>query len=118
MDGGFFKKIRAIKLPGENGVLQNIDLSKKNKQLYAVTADTYMMRNLSLIKKKSFGLLKVVPKMEDGTPVKDINTATIDGDATKAGIQEIKVWKSVIDYAGSFKDLNGNGIPDVPERYK
>ncbi|MFB6343473.1 bifunctional metallophosphatase/5'-nucleotidase [Saccharicrinis sp. FJH62] len=117
-DGGFFKKIAAIKMPDQNGIFKAIDLSKKNKKLYAVTADTYMMRNLSLIKKKSFGLLKVIPKMEDGMSVVDINATIIDGDKIKPGVQEIKVWKSLIEYAGSFKDVDGNGIPDVPVKYK
>jgi hypothetical protein len=116
-NGGLFKKIVAIKIPNETGDTVSIDLSRKNKQLYAITADSYMMRNLSTVKKKSLGLIKVIPKMEDGTPVEDLYVTIIDGDAGKPGIQEIKVWQSLIEYAKSFEDSNSNGIPDIPLKY-
>ncbi len=117
-DAGFLKKIKAARIVSANGDTETIDFSKKNKTLYAVTADTYMMANLALIKKKSLGLLKVTPKMADGSPVKDIKNTLVDKDVEKAGIQELKVWGSIIGYAKSFSDKDGNGIPDVPEKYK
>jgi len=117
-NAGFLKKIKSIKINNEESGLSNIDLSKRNKQLYAVTADTYMMRNLSMVKKKSLGLIKVIPKMNDGKPVENINQTIVDGDKNKKGIQEIKVWQSILDYAASFEDHNNNDIPDVPEKYK
>ncbi len=117
-EGGFFKKIKSAKLIGSDGKMETIDFSKKNKRLYSVTADTYMMANLALIKKKSLGLIKVTPKMEDGTKVINIKNTLVDEDINKPGIQELKVWGSIINYAKSFSDNDGNGIPDLPVRYK
>jgi hypothetical protein len=42
----------------------------------------------------------------------------VDADKSKRGIRELKEWQGVIEYVRSFRDTNGDGIPDLPEKYK
>jgi 5'-nucleotidase/UDP-sugar diphosphatase len=95
-----------------------IDLSKNNKKLYSLTTNNYVLEFFGIISKATFGLLKVVPKDELGRPVEDLNSLLIDGYPLKPGLQEMKEWTGLIEYASSFPDLNGNGIPDVPDYYR
>lgn len=115
--GGFFNKIAAISIIHKNGTSENIDFSKRNKKLYAVSADTYMIKSLATLKKKSFGLVKVYPKTAKGTSVENINDALIDGNTQQDGIQELKVWQSLLEYAKTFIDTDENGIPEIPAMY-
>jgi 5'-nucleotidase len=42
----------------------------------------------------------------------------VDADRNQPGIQELKEWVGVVEYIRSFPDTDGNGIPDIPDRYK
>jgi 5'-nucleotidase / UDP-sugar diphosphatase len=42
----------------------------------------------------------------------------IDLDKNTEGIQEAKEWLALLEYVRSFPDINGNNIPDVPEKYR
>lgn len=95
-----------------------IDLSKKNPKLYSITADTYLLGFIGRVKKLSFGLVNVVPKFEDGKPIHNINNALIDFDKNKKGVQIGTEWLAVTRYMQQLKDVNGNGIPDIPLKYK
>ena len=71
-DKGLFKKIRKIEIVHPDGNTVNVDFSRKNKSLYSITADSYMLEFIGIIKKMSFGLINVVPKDESGNKVKDM----------------------------------------------
>jgi len=116
-EGGLLKKIKKIEIvrTGANNV--NVDFSKKNKTLYSVTADSYMLGFIGIIKKMSFGLINVVPKDINGNRVTDMNTAVIDMNESLEGIQEGKEWLALIEYLGNMKDTNGDGIPDLDPKY-
>ena len=116
--GGFLNKIEEIMIYDEEGMTESIDFSKKNRKLYSVTADSYMMQILTVLKKKSFGLVNVKPKMANGQRVTGFSETLIDFDPNKAGIQEGKVWRSMLQYAQTFEDTDQNGIPEVPIKYK
>jgi 5'-nucleotidase len=42
----------------------------------------------------------------------------MDADKSQAGIQELKEWIGVIEYIKSFPDTNGDGIPNIADKYK
>lgn len=114
---GLFKKIKKIELLRPDGKYINVDFSMKNKTLYSVTANSYMLEFIGIIKKMSFGLINVVPKDINGARIKDMETAVIDMDENREGVQEGKEWLALIKYLGSMKDTNGNGIPDIDRKY-
>jgi len=109
---GLLKKINKIYINGKE-----IDFSKKNKTLYSIAANSYMLEFLGDIKKMSFGLIKVVPKDRNGNPIKNNKETWIDFDEQKYGIQEGKEWIAVIKYLQSFPDTDNNNIPNFPDMY-
>lgn len=106
------RKVQKIELNGKN-----LDFSKKNKKLYSITADTYLLSFIGRIKKMSHGLVTVVPKDINGNPVTDIKNQLIDINTDKAGIQEAKEWIALIEFMKSFKK-NSAGLHVVPDTYK
>jgi len=114
---GLFKKIKKIEIVHSDGSMVNVDFSKKNKSLYSITADSYMLEFIGIIKKMSFGLINVVPKDFAGNQVKDMKTAVIDMDENKEGVQEGKEWLALMEFLSSMRDTNGNGIPDIDKKY-
>jgi 5'-nucleotidase len=115
---GLLKKITKIQIVNSDGALRDVDFSKKNKELFSITANSYMLQFIGIIKKMSFGLINVVPKDASGQLVKDIKTSIIDMDEGKTGIQEGKEWLAIMEYVKAMKDLNNNGIPDIDPAYK
>ncbi len=111
-------KIKKIQIIHADGSSANVSFSKKDKSLYSVTANSYMLEFIGIIKKMSFGLINVVPKDFKGNRVTDIQKAVIDMDEKKEGIQEGKEWLALIQYLNRMPDTNGNGIPDIDKKYK
>jgi 5'-nucleotidase / UDP-sugar diphosphatase len=116
-DKGFLKKIRKIDIIHPDGKVTNVDFDRKSKMLYSITADSYMLGFIGIIKKMSFGLINVVPKDYEGNKIKDKKVAVIDMDEKMEGVQEGKEWLALIGYFSSMKDVNGNGIPDIDIKY-
>lgn len=84
----------------------------EDDKLYLVVSDYYTSQMLGSVTDLSMGLLSIVPKFADGTPVENYEDAIImDGD------QELKAWKAIADYMSSFEDTDGDGIGNVPEKY-
>lgn len=108
----FMKKVQKI---GIDGI--EIDLSKRNKTLYSLSANTYLLSFIGRIKKMSFGLLKVEPKDKNGVPVTNMNLQLADINLEKEGIQEAKEWIALIEYMKSF-EKNEQGIHVIPVSYK
>ena len=107
---GFLRKIKKVEIVHPNGTLGNVDFDKKNKTLYSITADSYMLEFIGIIKKKSFGIVNVVPKDGNGVKVTDMKSTVIDMDEAREGIQEGKEWLAMVKYLGLMKD--SDGIPD------
>ena len=93
-------------------------LSKIHNELYSLSASIYMLESIGVIKKMTFGIIKVEPKDKNGNIYKDFGSTWIDFDTSKHGTQEGKEWLALLEFAKSFKDTDGNGIPNIPEYYK
>ena len=106
-----------MKIGTEETGYRNISFSAKDKTLYSIAANKYILSFIGAIKKMSFGLVNVTSKDSTGNVI-DGDRLLIDADSQKPGIQEVKEWLSLIEYVRSFPDRNGNGIPDMPEKYK
>lgn len=117
-DKGMLRKINRIDIVNPDGTMTNVDFSRKNTTLYSITANSYILEFVGIIKKMSFGLINVVPKDESGNPVTDMKKAVIDLDEIAEGVQEGKEWLALIEYFSMMKDLDGNGVPDIDPKYK
>jgi len=111
--GFFLHKVKKIELNGKE-----LDFSKKNKKLYTLTTDSYIISFIGSIKQMSHGLIKVYPKNQKGEIISDFSQYYLDFDKNKTGVQEGKQWIALIDFWKTFKDTDGNGIPNFPEKYK
>lgn len=101
-------KVTDVYLTEDDGKRAEIDDDK----LYRVVSDLYSGQMLSAVTKMSKGLLSIVPKYADGTPIDDFEDAII----TENG-KELKAWDAIARYIGSFEDTDQNGIANVPEYY-
>ena len=116
-DKRLLKKIIKIDIIHPDGNVSNVDFDRKNKSLYSITANSYMLEFIGIIKKMSFGIINVVPKDFEGNKVKDMRKAVIDMDEGREGVQEGKEWLAMIEFFSTMKDVTGNGIPDIDKKY-
>jgi hypothetical protein len=72
-------------------------------QLYLVIADIYSGEMLGGVTDLSMGLLSVVPKFADGTPIENFEDAII-----RSGEQKLKAWAAIAQYMSSFEDTYGD----------
>ena len=84
----------------------------ENDKLYLVVTDFYSSQMLGGVTDLSMGLLSIVPKFADGTPIENYEDAII-----MRGDQELKAWVAIAEYMRSFEDTDGDGIGNVPETY-
>lgn len=70
----------------------------EDDQLYRVVTGMYSAQMLGTVKSKSMGLLSLVPKMADGTPVTDFNDCILRDESGN----EIKEWYALAAYLRSF----------------
>ena len=84
----------------------------EDDKLYRIVADLYSGQMLSAVTDMSCGILAIVPKYADGTPITDFEDVII----TENG-RELKAWDSIARYMASFADTDGDGIANVPAYY-
>jgi 5'-nucleotidase len=109
---GLLRKVQKVEINGKE-----ISFSKKDKTLYSVAANIYLVSFMDRIKKLSYGLLKVVPKNENGKPVSDFYNHLVDINPEKEGVQEAKEWIALIEYIKSF-EKNNEGVSVIPATFK
>ena len=117
-DGGLFNKVRKIELTDREGNVTEVNTSKKDTKLYSIVANSYLVDNLPLIKKKTFGLISVIPKDKEGIPVTDFGKAVVDFNTSMAGLQEGKEWLALVKYLQQFDPAEEGGLPVIPPYYK
>lgn len=84
----------------------------ESDKLYRVVADLYSLKLLSSVTDLSYGLLSIIPKNADGTPVENFSDTIIHTEG-----REVKAWEAIANYMESFEDTDGNGIANVDSRY-
>ena len=93
-----------------NGNEERVELD--DDTLYRVVTDFYTSQMLGGVTDLSFGLLSIVPKHADGTPVTNYEDAIV---MTDDG--ELKAWAAIAAYMNSFEDTDGDGLGNVPAKY-
>ena len=98
----FFNRVTEAQL--YNGL---VDTKLENDKLYRVVSGMYSAQMLGTVEEKSFGLLSIVPKDENGQPIDDFSTRVL---RDRNG-NEIKEWYALAAYLQSF------GQEGVPSSY-
>jgi hypothetical protein len=115
---GMLRKVISIETKDETGTYKQVDFSKNNTRLYSIVANAYILKFVGLLKKMTYGIVKVYPKNKDGIIISDMREAIIDMDLQKEGVQEGKEWMALYKFVRQFQDVNRDGIPDIPDQYK
>jgi 5'-nucleotidase len=123
-----FDRVTDIWTGSEDEGYQPLDTSESNKSLYRIATNIYNATFLGYVGRFTYGVLDIVPKDRNGNPVVSkapkgnpfdvLLSLRVDVDKNKAGIQELKEWVALVDYVKNFPDTNGDGFPDVPEKYR
>jgi len=113
-----FDRVTSIEIGDEDTGYRPLDYRETNRALYRVAANIYNATFLKLIGGFTYGFLEIAPKDSKGRTVSDLTRLRVDADKSQPGIQELKQWVGVIKYVQSFKDVTGDGIADIPEKYR
>lgn len=123
-----FDRVTDIAIGSEEEGYAPLDYSESNKTLYRVAANLYNATFLNFVGRFTYNLLKIVPKDRNGNsivsdrpkgnPFDLLLPLRVDRDKDKPGIQELKQWVALMDYVRSFPDKDGDGIPDIPDKYR
>lgn len=84
----------------------------KDDQLYRVVAGLYSAQMLGSVEDTSKGILKIVPKDQDGNAIDDFEQYIIHDQ----GGAEVKEWYALASYLESF-EKNQDGISQIPSYY-
>lgn len=123
-----FDRVTDILVGSEEEGYRPLDYSESNRVPYRVAANLFNATFLNFVGGFTYGILKVVPKDRNGNPIVTESSKgnpfdlllplRVDTDKEKPGIQELKEWVCVMDYLKSFPDKDGDGSPDIPEKYR
>lgn len=112
-----FDRVTEILIEEEDGTYVPLDTSSSNKELIRVTSNFYNSSFIKIVGSQTKNILKIVPKDKNGNPIQDLTTARVDDDPKKPGIQELKDWETLFEYTETFKDEDGDGLKEIPEKY-
>jgi len=109
-----FDRVTSASILEADGSYRPID----NRKLYRVVLNAYTAGMVGYVSRASRGLLKMLPRDADGRVMAKPEDGMIDADPLAPGIQEFKEWAALSEVLKALPDTNGNGIPDIPERYR
>jgi 5'-nucleotidase/UDP-sugar diphosphatase len=109
-----FDRVTEITVRNAKGLYEPVIYEK----LYRICMNFYTAQMVDYVRNASHNLLSVTPRDRAGLPVTDTKQGIIDADAIAPGVQEIKEWVALAEYMKSFPDVDGNGITDIPNRYR
>jgi 5'-nucleotidase len=113
-----FDRVTDLWMGSEEEGYVPLDYSESNKTLYRTTTNIYNAAFLKIIGKYTYQILNIIPKDLKGNPIEDLSACRVDADKNQPGVQELKEWIGVMEYIQSFPDTNGDGSPDVPDKYR
>jgi len=113
-----FDRVTDLWMGSEEEGYVPLDYSDSNKTLYRTTTNIYNATFLKIIGKYTYQILNIIPKDLKGNPIEDLSASRVDADKNQPGVQELKEWIGVMEYIQSFPDTNGDGSPDVPDKYR
>lgn len=111
-----FARVQKIEL-WQGGAWVDTDFSATNTELYHVTVDSYTASLMYTLEDLTSGLLVITPKDATGTPYSNLDDAIFDADSSTDGVQELKLWEALVDYAQTMPDNDGDGVPDLDSSY-
>ena len=114
-DKSFGNTARKVELWQDDAWVE-LDLTD-NETLHHVAVDSYVASLMNILGGLTFDAVIIEPKRSDGTVVEDTSTLTFDKDPATEGVQEVKLWEAIMTYAASFEDVDGDGVPDLGDRY-
>lgn len=100
-------RVTSLHIIGQHGRAKNI----RDDKLYKVCCNMYAANMLGMLNGLTGGILSIVPKYADGTPVEDFYTCSLKNTEGR----EIKEWVAFKNYLSSFPEKDG--VPAIPERY-
>jgi 2',3'-cyclic-nucleotide 2'-phosphodiesterase (5'-nucleotidase family) len=109
-----FDRVKQVSVQNDKGDYEPLDYDKR----YRICSNLYAGGMINYISKVTYGLLSIQPKDREGNRLEDLKQATIYMDKTPNKQKELKQWIALLQYLRSFPDVNKNGIPDIPERYR
>ncbi len=90
------------------------------QRLYRVVVNYWFVQALGSISEKTFGQIHLVPKDATGRPIADLTDTIVMVDLRETGrpLRELKEWMALALYLHGLPDLDGDGLPQVPARYR
>jgi len=113
-----FDRVTDIETGSEEEGYNPFDYSRSNTRLYRVAANIYNATFLKVVGNYTYHFLDIVPKDKNGSPVINLADLRVDSDKTTPLIQELKEWHGAIQYVQSFRDTAGDGLANIPDKYK
>ena len=102
----FLDRVTECEIATQDG---NIAGSIANDKLYRVVADLYSGQMLSTVKSKSFGLLSITPRDENGNEVTDFETRILHD----AQGRELKAWQAFAAYLSAQETVAPQPVETV-----
>lgn len=117
---GLLEKVNRVWLGDEVSgyASEPLDTSEANTRLYRVAANLYIAQMLDVLEEKTLGLIAIDMKDKDGNKYAKNEDAILDIDPVAPGVQELKLWRTLVDYAASFPKDPATGLPRIPDRYR
>ena len=113
-----YDRVTDIKVGSEEEGFQTLDYRESNRALCRVVANIQTAEYLNALGDGTYRFLDISPKDRRGNPARSFLYLRLDKNRHMPGIQEVKQWRVLTEYVRSFEDVTGDGMPDVPEKYK